>query len=418
MWSFRRKKKQKARIANIFGEEDRVRRALAAGDFSPENVKFFRELAERRQKPADLVNLHRKIGQAELASLVHMPEFSHCSSRYNESRAIWAAKAGGPLRIAMFHVNQWHARLCEDVAELAGEELILRTDDEQELLSARPDAVISSYLPPDMVGRMRANLPETFWLYLRHGVANKRASFGIAGAFDAVCVSSQYIADFYCDTGFFPKEDIWITGYPPMDRLPEQRKFPSAGRRTVLYAPTFTPGLSSAASFRAELPAGILSVDSQLNMVVKLHPEMFNSDPATWEQYRQTCRKFGRAEFVEDREADLISLFGKTDILVSDFSSTAFLFLATGRPVVFLTPHGAEEGNEWLDPEGLEWKWRDMAEEVRDIPSLTAVLRKILDGQDDYAAIRKKYCKLLFDDTLDGQSAKRVMQRLGLAFGR
>lgn len=411
-------RKRKTISSNIFEMEDRVRRALAEGHLSPENISFYLDLAEQRRKPADLVHTYRILEQANGASFPDKHRLSVSMARQDEKRKLWASKAGAPLRIAMFHIRDWHARLCEGVANLAGDELVLRTNDEKALVSANPDAVISSYIAPDTITRMRALLPDTFWLYLRHGIANKRSSFGIAGAFDAVCVSSRYVADFYCRKGFFPSDDVWITGYPPLDRLPRSRATMLAGDKTILYAPTFNPGLSSAASFGIELLENMLAADRRLRLVVKLHPETLINDRQTWERYRNACRQLKRAAFVEDRETDLISLFDQIDILVSDFSSSAFLFLATGRPIIFLTPRDAFDSHEWRDPEGIEWKWRGMAEEVRNLSELKPVLRKILGGRDDYAAARAKYRKLLFDDSLDGHSAARVMQRLGQVFGR
>lgn len=410
-------RKRRKKQPNIFLEEDRARRALARGDFDPNTVTKLLCLARERGKPRDLALIHQALHHAGHLGLFDGRELDNALAQDRYLRELWAKKGENGIRIALYHAHDWHARLCEDVAELLGEQLILKTGDEEELVSARPDAVISSYIGPDKVTRMRARIPETFWLYLRHGIANKKSSFGIAGAFDAVCVSSQYVADFYCHTGFFPKKDIWITGYPPIDGLARRVGKRQTDVPTVLYAPTFNRNLSSADAFGTDLLKHILAAEPTLRLIVKLHPETFNFDRKVWDRWAGACSKNERAMFVEDRDADLLSLFDRADILMSDFSSTAFLFLATGRPAVFLTPKGASDAHDWNDPDGIEWKWRDMAEEVHDINGLTPVLRKILDGRDDYAEVRAQRRRMLFGDTLDGNSAARVMQGLGRIFG-
>lgn len=411
-------KKRRREQINIFHAEDRARRALAQGNVTAEDAMILLDLARKRRKPRDLILVHRRLQAAGNTELFDQQELDTAIARDEARRKEWAERAASPVRIALFHVRDWHARLCEGVAKLAGDELVLQTCDEDELVAARPDAVISSYIPPDAVARMRARLPDSFWLYLRHGVANKRASFGIAGAFDAVCVSSRYVADSYTEAGFFPKEDVWVTGYPPLDDLARRREKSGNGAFTVLYAPTFTRDLSSANIWGPGLAGQILKADSSLRLIVKLHPQTREFDRDIWDQWGRACLRSERTRFVEDSNADLLSFFPETDLLLSDFSSSAFLFLTTGRPIVLLTPAGAAEDHGWRDPDGIEWKWRDMAVEVRHLWAAGRAVRRILRGTDHKAEIRETYRKLLFDDTLDGNSAARVMQRLGQVFGR
>lgn len=412
---FRRRKNSHA---NIVLKEDRIRRALASGDFNPKNVNIFRALAQQRNKPGDLVFLHRELRRQGFMDLFDSQALEAASAWNENKRKAWAAKSGTPLRIAMFHMRDWHARLCEGVAELAGDQIVLKTDDEAELVVASPDVVISSYIHPETVSRMRARLPDTFWLYLRHGIANKKNSIENAGPFDAVCVTGQHVADFFTGVGFFPAEDVWITGYPPLDGFMPPANNSGQGPRTVLYAPTFNEYLSSAGLFGTGLIQHILAAAPDLQLIVKLHPETYGYNRKVWDTWEQACELEERAHFMQDRNTDVLSLYDQADILISDFSSAGFLFLATGRPIVLLTAEEASGDHDRYDPDGIEWKWRDMAEEVNEIDELTPVLRKILAGRDDYAEVRAQRRRMLFGDTLDGNSAARVMEKLGQVFGR
>ena len=104
-----------------------------------------------------------------------------------------------------------------------------------------------------------------------------------------------------------------------------------AGRRVVLYAPTFrgrgigkraAPGLD-AARLRAALPADHV-------LVLKTHP---NLDPA--------ATPTDGFDVVVDPAAEINELLAATDILITDYSSSIFEFALLRRPIVLLVARPA-----------------------------------------------------------------------------
>jgi len=398
--------------------EDCARRAVASGSYAPEHIDTLLTLARRRNKPHDIVHIYRQLQRMGDVQSIDPKELDSALKSDMQKRANWQAQRDRPLCIGVLYEQEWLRSLSKGIIEqAAGYGDVFETASEKELVRAKPDAVLSTLISRRSMIKLRRALPDTFWVYLRHGFANKRSSFPLAGSFDAVCVSSQYVADMYTDTGFFPQRDVWVTGYPALDSLFERQNRDTRQPRTILYAPTVNRSLSSA-DMGPVLLQHILNSSDDVQVIVKLHPGTFQADPAIWQSWRDACGKEERALFIDDRAADLLALFAKTDLIISDFSSTAFSFLATGRPIVLVTQKHATADAGSFNPDGIEWKWRDMAEEVRDISALTQILRKILGGQDDHVAIRAKYRRLLFGATLDGNSAARVMEKLGRVFGR
>ena len=107
---------------------------------------------------------------------------------------------------------------------------------------------------------------------------------------------------------------------------------PLAGRRVVVYAPTFrgrgigkraAPGLDAVA-LRAGLPAG----DA---LVLKTHP---NLDPAT--------TATAGFDVVVDPATEINDLLAATDILITDYSSSVVEFALLRRPIVLLVGDLAE----------------------------------------------------------------------------
>jgi hypothetical protein len=398
--------------------EDHARRAIASGEYSPQHIETLLTLARSRNKQHDIIHIYRQLQRMGDATAINQKELDYALKADAQKCAYWQTKGDKQLCIGVLYHQDWLRPLSAGIVkQAAGYGHVFETNSEKELIRAKPDAVLSTLISRRAMLKLRRALPDTFWVYLRHGFANKRSSFPLAGAFDAVCVSSPYVSNMYTDRGLFPPRDVWVTGYPALDPLAMQQHQTSQQPRTILYAPTVNSSLSSA-SMGPMLLQHMLNSAIDIRVIVKLHPGTFQTDPAIWQSWQNACAKEERAQFVDDQAANLLDLFEKTDLMISDFSSTAFSFLATDRPIVLITQHGAMADHGSFNPDGIEWKWRDMAEEVRDISALTPVLRKILAGRDDYATARAKYRKLLFDGTLDGNSSARVMQRLGQVFGR
>jgi CDP-ribitol ribitolphosphotransferase len=162
--------------------------------------------------------------------------------------------------------------------------------------------------------------------------------------YDAVVVGGDWTRRPYAAALRTPLERVVALGWPRTDfffdeaELAEARErvtaaYPAlAGRRVVLYAPTFrgrgigkraAPGLD-AARLRAALPADHV-------LVLKTHP---NLDPA--------ATPTDGYDVVVDPAAEINELLAATDILITDYSSSVVEFALLRRPIVLLVGDLAE----------------------------------------------------------------------------
>lgn len=116
------------------------------------------------------------------------------------------------------------------------------------------------------------------------------------------------------------------------------------------------------------------------------------------------------ADILVPNEIPSNEVLGVTDVLVTDYSSIFFDFLATGRPVLFLAPDlGAYDGYRgfYLDPEDLP------GPVVRTVDDLARLLAAVGtgDGDDPQVTHRRAYddAREQFASKEDGAAAERVI---------
>jgi CDP-glycerol glycerophosphotransferase (TagB/SpsB family) len=104
--------------------------------------------------------------------------------------------------------------------------------------------------------------------------------------------------------------------------------------KTVLYAPTFSPSLTSAVTLFNTIKA--LSSSADYQWLVKFHPKM-NRD---WvNQYKSIESDY--IHVVED--ADIVPVLHAADVLVSDTSSVITEFALLNKPIVTFNNHSPED---------------------------------------------------------------------------
>ena len=127
-------------------------------------------------------------------------------------------------------------------------------------------------------------------------------------------------------------------------RLLEQRGVRIDGRRVVLFAPTWRGDVFQDPQANA---AQLLSVVRQLQstlgddhvVLLKVHQVI----------YRAVRDRVGAVDFLVPNGVPTNLVLGVTDLLVTDYSSLLFDFLATGRPLVHFVP----DLDEYVDGRGL-----------------------------------------------------------------
>jgi CDP-glycerol glycerophosphotransferase (TagB/SpsB family) len=162
-----------------------------------------------------------------------------------------------------------------------------------------------------------------------HGLEwKKKGHFQIRGCFDLYCTHGKSTTSRFKllakKHGYF---DVIETGWPKVDPLfnttPKQHF--STNKPTILYAPTFSPKLTSASDLFNEIK--ISSQSKKYNWLIKFHPKMSQH----WiEQYNQLeCEHIKVVNSCKINE-----LFQSADILLSDTSSVIGEFSLLGKPIV------------------------------------------------------------------------------------
>lgn len=178
----------------------------------------------------------------------------------------------------------------------------------------------------------------------------------------------------------FPKTDDLFNGRWVRDEVLSALGLPP-GRRTALYAPTF----STAGSLHLAGPAIIDTLlGCGLNVIVKLHDRSMVPHPrytggVDWPVRMERWRSFPRFAFV--RDADVAPYLSAADVLVTDHSTVGFEFAALDRPViVFDAPDLLTAAR--IDPD----KWallRSMATVVDTPAALAGALEQPDDGRTE-----------------------------------
>ncbi len=255
----------------------------------------------------------------------------------------------------------------------------------------RPDAVlVPGNRVPDFFPGVKV---EVFHGFDAHKRPDRKGHFRLRGFFDLYCThgptTTAPFRELAARKGWF---EVAETGFPKMDPLfPLPEGGPGNPRPVVLYAPTFSPSLTSAPALLETV--GQLSRDPRWQWRVKLHSK---TEPALVEAYRGLVGP--NLSFEEG--ADLVPLLREADVMISDTSSAPVEFLMLQRPVV--TFRHRQPGPEFLDVTGVDevgpavaWALArpdDLMERIRSYTEEVHPYRdgrsseRVLDAADDLAA--------------------------------
>jgi len=101
----------------------------------------------------------------------------------------------------------------------------------------------------------------------------------------------------------------------------------SGTKKTILFAPTFSPSLSSAPYLKSEIKN--LAADKSYLVVIKFHGLMAKD---LRDQYKRLADSFGNIFYAEEQNITKYVLM--SDLLISDTSSVVYEFLLLDKPVV------------------------------------------------------------------------------------
>lgn len=194
----------------------------------------------------------------------------------------------------------------------------------QEVINYNPDACfVPGNLIPSFIPGVKVQV--------FHGLEwKKKGHFTIRNCFDLYCThgfaTTNRFNELANQHGFF---DVVETGWPKLDNLfsTQKKQYFSNDKPTILYAPTFSPSLTSAPTLFNEIEK--LVNENSYNWLIKFHPKMNEN----WiEQYQ----KITSANFKVIDTSNINALLQSSDIMISDTSSVIGEFSLLNKAVVTL----------------------------------------------------------------------------------
>lgn len=244
-----------------------------------------------------------------------------------------------------------------------------------------------------------------------HGVAGKYDLDKPAGLpmgleyYDRVAFINRDRMSRYLDAGLVTQQQARLVGYPKLDRLAAGRIDGAAvraslgldnGRRTALYAPTYST--ASSLHLAGEEIVGALA-GAGFNVIVKLHDRSLDTDPRytggiDWRARLRALERDGRVRHVEG--ADATPLLAAADFMVTDHSSVGFEFLVLDRPLlVFHAPDLPSAAR--INPEKIALL-RSAATVVNDVTALALAARDLVGMAARLSAERRRVAEEMFHD--------------------
>ena len=221
------------------------------------------------------------------------------------------------------------------------------------LQTARLFVVDNAYLPIHVAPHRRTTTVVQVWhaagALKRFGVdtttplAEPERTF-LHRYYDAVVVGGEWVRRPYAAALRTPVDKVIALGSPRTDPFVDEATMAAAragvlaanpilaGRRVVLYAPTFRGrGIAKRAALGLDGARLRAALPPEFVLVIKTHP---NLDPA--------MTPTDGFDLVSDPTADVNDLLPATDILITDYSSSVIEFALLRRPIVLLVPDLAE----------------------------------------------------------------------------
>lgn len=316
-------------------------------------------------------------------------------------------------RVAL-HFNdaqQFHA-FSDVFARTIGTHWPLLTSDGRDLAEFNPDVVIVGGTQTALVRKL---VPNALVISVPAFLASQnRFPSAFEGA-DIVCAPGPIVGDAWAKLGFAEPGQIRVTGHLPLDpmlrgdQIPTPTKLQGASA-VVLYAPGLSPKMNAAEILGDDIVDRILGERQDVTLVIKPHPDMFADNPKLIERWAHAAGSHERVVFVDDPDANIMPYLKCADVLVSDVSSVMFDFLIVDRPIILLK--GPEHASDTVnyDPQGVEWRWREVGREIHRIEDLARAVDLALKTPDAGKEVRERYRNALFGDNLNGQSVERLIE--------
>ncbi|NND78478.1 MAG: glycosyltransferase [Maribacter sp.] len=229
-----------------------------------------------------------------------------------------------------------------------------------------------------------------------HGLAGeKKGHFRIRSYFDLYLTQGPYFTQKFNELkSKFQDFDVIETGWPKLDVYAHKKDTFAAEKQQVLkayntdtivlYAPTFSPSLTSAPFLIKEIEN--LAVNTGFVVIIKFHDLMVEK----WiKAYKELAKRIPNVIFQEEK--NIIKFLLLSDILVSDTSSVIYEFLLLDKPVL---------------------SFKNIAENIQwdDSKNYSNLTEKVIDNlENDPFSEQRNQINQQFHPYKDGQSAQRML---------
>lgn len=260
----------------------------------------------------------------------------------------------------------------------------------QEAYDFHPDAV---YAPGNIVPYYLSGVKCSIF----HGyAAEKRDQFHIRNYFDIYMTQGPYFTQEFeklqrkygdfevLETGWTRQD--WIARHRDDFREEKAQLLREHGcERIVLYAPTFSPRLTSLPKIKRALID--LVEQKKVLLLIKLHPLTCQE----WvDEYKELARQYQHIIFEEDFAVTKYMLMA--DVMISDTSSTIYEMLLLDKPVIT------------LDTVSKDPYWKDINDAAQLLEAYDAVL------SDERLTQRRQWIIQNYDPYNDGKCAQRMLE--------
>lgn len=195
------------------------------------------------------------------------------------------------------------------------------TTDVREAIRFAPDACFAP-------GNIAPNFVPGLKVQVFHGLERKKKGhFRIRDCFDLYCTQGSIFTERFEELskkhGNF---DVVETGWPKLDNLFSSAplQVETKGRPCILYAPTFSPSLTSVESLYDQIKD---LREKEWHWLVKFHPKMAP-------EWVEKFRSLQNDHFQLIESGDLAPVLQRADVMISDTSSIITEFMLLNKPVV------------------------------------------------------------------------------------
>jgi len=281
-------------------------------------------------------------------------------------------------------------------------------------IAAKPKVIVVSEALNNNLERLRSSLPDCKLINTRHGLGDKNHAALGASQSDFICVSSPYVSTLFSRDYVVPKEKILVTGFPLMDDLFNSLQKPKqpAAQEAVLFAPTYNAGLGAGHLLVSNPVESIRGRNKDLAVHIRPHPHFIRDYPAIIAGWVDRHHGDRNVYFYLSEWTNIVDLFNRSSLMVSDVSSAGLAWLATGKPLVCLVDRAASENSPRYAPEGIEWAVHEAADVVSDPSMLRETIRVALKNPDRNSAERALWRDRLFGECQDGLASARVADKV------